>query len=77
MQFEWDSSGEARNKAKHDVVFVEACTVFEDPLSSTIPDPDHSGGEVRFLTFGVSAEGRPLTVAHTEQDVEFESYPLA
>ena len=68
MQFGWDSNKEARNRAKHDVAFVEACTVFEDPLSSTVPDPDHSEGEARFLTFGVSAEGRPLVVAHTEQN---------
>ena len=68
MQFEWDSSKETRNQAKHGVAFVEACTVFEDPLSSTVPDPDHSEGESRFLTFGVSAEGRPLVVAHTGKD---------
>ena len=68
MQFGWDSDKEARNRAKHGVAFVEACTVFEDPLSSTVPDPDRSEGEARFLTFGVSAEGRPLVVAHTEQD---------
>ena len=68
MQFEWDSNKEARNKAKHGVAFVEACTVFENPLSPTVPDPDHSEGEARFLTFGVSSEGRPLVVAHTEQD---------
>jgi len=68
MQFGWDSNKEARNRAKHGVAFVEACTVFEDPLSSTVPDPDHSEGEARFLTFGISAEGRPLVVAHTEQD---------
>ena len=68
MQFEWDSNKEARNRAKHGVAFVEACTVFEDPLSSTVPDPDHSEGEVGLLTFGVSTERRPLVVAHTEQD---------
>ena len=68
MQFGWDSNKEARNRAKHGVAFVEACTVFEDPLSSTVRDPDHSEGEARFLTFGVSTEGRPLVVAHTEQD---------
>ena len=68
MQFGWDSNKDARNRAKHSVAFVEACTVFEDPLSSTVPDPDHSEGEARFLTFGVSTEGRPLVVAHTEQD---------
>ena len=73
MQFEWDSNKEARNKAKHGVAFVEACTVFENPLSSTVSDPDHSEGEVRFLTFGVSAQGRPLVVAHTEQDDRIRS----
>ena len=40
--------------------------MFEDPLSSTVPDPDHSEDEARFVTFGVSAVGRPLVVAHTE-----------
>ena len=68
MQFGWDSNKEARNRAKRGVAFVEACTVFEDPLSSTDLDPDHSEREARFLTFGVSTEGRPLVVAHTEQD---------
>ena len=68
MQFEWDSNKEARNKTKHGVAFVEACTVFENPLSSTVPDPDHSEGGARFLTFGVSAEERPLVVAHAEHD---------
>ena len=68
MQFEWDSNKEARNKAKHGVAFVEACTVFENPLSSTVPDPDHSEGGARFLTFGVSAERPPLVVAHAEHD---------
>ena len=77
MQFGWDSNKEARNRAKHGVAFVEACTVFEDPLSSTVPDPDHSEGEARFLTFGVSTQGRPLVVAHTEQDDKIRVHILA
>lgn len=66
MRFEWDANKAASNLAKHGVAFDEACTVFEDALSSTVPDPDHSEGEARFVTFGVSANGRPLVVAHTE-----------
>jgi membrane protease YdiL (CAAX protease family) len=31
-----------------------------------VDDPDHSDMEYRFLTFGVSADGRLLVVAHTE-----------
>ena len=29
-------------------------------------DPDHSVGEERFITFGLTVSGRLLTVAHTE-----------
>jgi uncharacterized DUF497 family protein len=41
-------------------------TVFGDPLEVTIPDPDHSDGEFRFLSLGMSAGGRLLVVAYTE-----------
>ena len=30
-------------------------------------DPDHSLGEGRFVTFGLSSSGRLLVVAHTER----------
>ena len=66
MQFEWDPAKAAENLAKHGVSFEEASTAFRDPLSATGPDPDHSIGEERFVTFGVSSNGRLLIVAHTE-----------
>ena len=66
MQFEWDTRKAAENLSKHGVSFHEAATVFDDPLAITYPDPDHSEDESRWLTFGVSAEGRLLVVAHTE-----------
>ena len=66
MQFEWDSAKAADNLAAHGVSFEEAATVFRDALSATGPDPDHSVGEERFVTFGVSTSGRLLVVAHTE-----------
>src|SRR5712664_2887910 len=37
-----------------------------DPLSITIPDPEHSIGEERWLLLGQSVAGRLLVVAHTE-----------
>lgn len=67
MQFEWDSAKATENLAKHDVSFEEAATVFRDPLSQTGQDPDHSVGEERFVTFGLSTSGRLLVVAHTER----------
>lgn len=66
MQFEWDPAKAAENLAKHGVSFEEAATVFRDALSATGPDPDHSVGEERFITFGFSTSGRLLVVAHTE-----------
>jgi hypothetical protein len=43
-------------------------TVFDDVLSTTFPDRDHSSAEQRFLTIGQSAQGRVLVVSHTEAD---------
>jgi len=66
--FEWDSEKAARNLRKHGVAFEEAKTVLRDPLSTTIPDPDHSIGEERFISMGLSDRRRLLVVAHTEND---------
>jgi uncharacterized DUF497 family protein len=67
LKFEWDPAKAAENLAKHGVSFEEAATVFRDGLSQTGQDPDHSIGEERFVTFGVSTSGRLLVVAHTER----------
>jgi len=67
LQFEWDPAKAAENLANHGVSFEEAATVFRDTLSQTGQDPDHSVGEERFVTFGVSTSGRLLVVAHTER----------
>ena len=68
LSFRWDSRKAAANLRKHHVSFNEATTVFDDPLSVTIPDPDHSVGEQRFLLLGISNRGRILVVAHSESD---------
>lgn len=67
MRFEWDSEKAEINLRKHRVSFDEATTVFLDPLSATFPDPDHSIGERRLITVGVSVKGRLLIVAHSER----------
>jgi uncharacterized DUF497 family protein len=66
LQFEWDPAKAAENLEKHGVSFEEAATIFRDTLSATGPDPDHSVGEERFVTFGVSTGGRLLVVGHIE-----------
>jgi len=71
MKFTWDTEKEKENKRKHGVSFAEATTVFGDPLAGTIPDPDHSVGEPRFLTIGHSANHRLVVVSHTEEGDNF------
>ena len=68
MRFEWDAQKAAANLRKHGVSFKEASSVFFDPLSATGDDPDHSSGERRFVTFGVSSSGQLLVIAHAQQD---------
>lgn len=67
MKFEWDPKKAAENVKKHGVGFEEAATVFGDPLEVTIADPDHSEGEARFLSLGLSTGNRILVVAYTER----------
>ena len=54
MSFQWDPAKASSNAEKHGVPFEEAITVFGDPLAVTISDPDHSVGEFRLLTIGMS-----------------------
>jgi uncharacterized DUF497 family protein len=67
MHFEWDPRKAGKNFRKHGVTFEEASSVFYDSLAMTGTDPDHSEGEERMVTFGVSSSGRLLVVAHTER----------
>jgi uncharacterized DUF497 family protein len=57
----------SRQEGKSRVGFGEATAVFDDPLSVTIGDPDHSTDEQRFLFLGRSNRGRLLVVAHSER----------
>lgn len=67
MKFEWDPIKANANEQKHGVTFDEASTVFGDDLSVSGRDLDHSVGENRFVTFGLSSQGRVLVVAHTDR----------
>lgn len=66
LRFEWDPDKAEANEDKHGVRFSEAATAFGDPLSITIPDPEHSVGEARFILVGLSYLGRLVVVAHAE-----------
>jgi len=67
QRFEWDEAKAEVNFRKHRVSFEEAASTFLDPLAYTFDDPDHSIGEQRLLTFGLSRFGHLLAVIHVER----------
>lgn len=67
MRFEWDPGKAESNRRKHGVAFAEAATAFSDPLSLTIPDPDHSHDEDRFILMGQTRWRRLVVAAYTER----------
>ena len=66
LLFSWDPRKAETNRRKHGVSFGEAATAFGDPFSITVPDPDHSIGEHRFILMGESNQSRLLVVVHLE-----------
>jgi uncharacterized protein len=68
FRFQWDPDKAEANRRKHGVTFEEAASAFADFLSVTIPDPDHSVGEARFLLIGLTNRHRLVVVAHTHRD---------
>ena len=64
MKFEWDPHKAGINFRKHGVSFDEAGSVFLDRLALSGPDPEHSVGESRYITFGISSLNRLLSVSH-------------
>ena len=67
MPFKWDATKSASNLARHGVSFEDASTVFGDLLATTIPDPEHSADEERFLTTGLASRQRIVIVWHTDR----------
>jgi len=65
--FEWDEGKARENVMKHQVNFEEARTVFNDPFSITIYDPDHSAEEDRYIDIGLSSKGSILVVSYIER----------
>ncbi len=68
IRFAWDARKAHANLRKHGVSFEEAATAFDDPLSLTTPDPDHSFGEERFILIGRLSSQLLVVVVHVERD---------
>ena len=66
--FEWDPQKAKTNISKHGISFEEAQSAFFDAESLTIPDPDHSTDEDRFILIGKSIRQKELVIVHTFRD---------
>jgi uncharacterized DUF497 family protein len=64
IKFEWDEKKATANEKKHGISFDEARTVFFDEHAKLIDDPEHSGGEERFILLGLSSTLRVMVVCH-------------
>jgi uncharacterized DUF497 family protein len=67
VTFEWDSRKRAANLSKHRVDFMDAASVFLDPLAMTFPDPDHSPDDNREITIGCTMKGHLVFVSHCKR----------
>lgn len=67
MEFEWDNEKAHANKTKHDVDFIEAQTVFSNPLAVIFDDTEHSNEEDREIIIGHSFKNYLLVISFTER----------
>ena len=63
MNYEWDETKARTNMEKHGVDFADAAAVFSDTAALTVED-DYLY-ESRFITLGMDAFGRIISVVYT------------
>lgn len=61
--FEWDARKAANNARKHGVQFADAVPALEDERAITLRDDTHD--EERWVTIGIDALARILTIVYT------------
>src|SRR5207248_256819 len=64
VRFTWDPQKAASNLKKHGVSFIEAASVFADPLAAMVED---ALDPERAILIGQSEKGRVLLVVFVEQ----------
>ena len=70
LVFEWDPHKARSNLRKHRVSFVEALSVFRNPLARIFPDEEHSAEESREIIIGHSSAKRLLLVCFVESEMD-------
>ena len=68
MNFEWDENKRKTNITKHNIDFVDAVSVFEDPNKISIIDDREDYGETRIRTIGKCFEDLIATIINTDRN---------
>ena len=66
--FEWDPIKASNNFLKHEIDFIEASSIFDDPQYISFLDEEHSENEERYITIGLSNKRRLIMAAHTDRE---------
>jgi hypothetical protein len=66
VEFEWDPKKADANLRKHDVPFLKAIEVFNDPRRLERPEDSDDYGEDRWVTIGCSEQTVLSVVSHFE-----------
>ena len=66
--FEWDDAKARRNLKHHGVSFLEAATVFDDPLFVVYSSEEHSLEEERYVILGLSDKNRLVAVVYAQRE---------
>ena len=67
MEFEWDENKDALNLQNHHMGLSEGISVFDDTNRLDFEDDRFDYGEERYITIGMNATARVLTVVYTER----------
>ena len=68
LVFEWDPRKDQANWTKHRIRFIEATSVFGDPLARIFADEEHSAKEQREIMVGHSRSKRLMLVCFSERE---------
>ena len=68
ISFDWDKGNIEKNWKKHKVHFKEAEEIFFNKPLKIYKDPEHSGTEKRYVSYGKTNKGRLLTVVYTYRE---------
>ena len=64
-EFEWDNANIDKNQSKHNITWFECEQIFFNKPLLLLEDQKHSITEARYYAYGITDEGKFLTIVFT------------